>query len=71
MEYDAEISDWVNGGGVILGVIHGDKKGRFKDGTHIHTSTIEPYDQFLCEGAVITTKNSKYLLGKINIYQPR
>lgn len=48
----------------IVGTIYGDSKGRFKDGTRIHTSTLAPTSMPLDEGALVTTRNSTYLLGK-------
>lgn len=46
---------------VFFGSIYGDKKGRFYDGTSIHTSG--SFDSEAVEGDVITTRNNRYLLG--------
>lgn len=52
---------------VIWGNIHFDDKGRFFDGTMIHTSGIyggnSRYSK-LKEGDIVTTRNSTYRLGK-------
>ena len=51
---------------VIWGDIYGDKKGRFRDGTRIHTSGIS-HKSFptteLKQGTTILTRNSIYQLG--------
>lgn len=44
---------------VIWGFIYGDTKGRFRDGTWIHTSNIVER-----KGKIIKTLNSTYKLGK-------
>ena len=64
MEPTGRIEEWVLWNGKIWGNIFDDKKGRFEDGIHIHTSSIVPEGQKCKEGAVITTRNSAYLLGK-------
>ena len=64
MEYDAIIEEWIMSNGIIWGLILEDKKGRFRDKTYIHTSTILSNIKIIKEGDIITTKNSKYLLGK-------
>jgi len=51
----------------IVGHIYGDTKGRFPDGTYIHTSPIIskhfPAEE-LKRGSVVATTYSKYLLGE-------
>ena len=58
------LKDWyirpVNGGMVVVGYIFNDEKGRFEDGTLIHTSLVV-YADF--EYRVIKTLNSTYHLG--------
>lgn len=53
---------------VVWGDIYDDKRKRFKDGLHIHTSYLieinESNMKDVKEGDVIKTKNSYYLLGK-------
>lgn len=68
-EYNGVLQDWtVDGYGrsVVWGDIYGDTKGRFPEGTWIHTSRIvEPQDlTTLKEGMIVETLNSKYLLGQ-------
>lgn len=62
------IENWyvdVYGFPVLWGDVYEDTKGRFKDGTHIHTSQItEKQVGELTEGYVLVTLNSVYLLGK-------
>lgn len=69
-EYTAKLDAWsVDTGGYIKegqmrigGLITGDAKGRFEDGSYIHTSLVPAYD--VKEGDIITTRNgSRYLLG--------
>jgi len=47
---------------VIYGNLYEDSKERFEDGTPIKTSGIK--NTALKEGDVVTTRNSKYLLGQ-------
>jgi len=63
-EFDARLEQWWYDGvhDVIWGQIVGDKKGRWRDYTFIHTSSIKPTGP-LVEGAIVSTRNSKYLLG--------
>lgn len=52
---------------MIVGNIHGDAKGRWEDGTTIHTSVVWDgrHDRLsLSEGDVVNTTYSKYKLGK-------
>jgi hypothetical protein len=64
MEYDAIIEEWIMSNGIIWGLILEDKRGRFRDNTYIHTSTVISKKEDIKEGNIIETKNSKYLLGK-------
>ena len=63
-DFDATLEQWWydRKHGVIWGQIVGDKKGRWRDYTFINTSSIKPTGP-LVEGAIVTTRNSKYLLG--------
>jgi len=51
-------------GRILWGTLYGDSKGRWKDGTRIHTSDIMTPKEEWKEGVVIQTRNSTYLLGK-------
>lgn len=64
-ETDGVLENWFydRDYGVVWGLIYGDSKGRFADGSFIHTSSLKPTGK-LEEGATITTRNSSYLLGK-------
>ena len=56
-----------DGNFVLSGYIYDDAKGRWEDGHWITTSTIKDVDvRKLKEGDIITTRNSKYLLGKLH-----
>lgn len=56
------LSDCLDEGYYLNGFIHEDSKGRWPDGTFIHTSTFPRRE---CEeGDVIMTRYSSYLLGK-------
>lgn len=64
-QYHAVLEEWsvipsTNG---ILGVIFQDETKRFNDGEVVRTSTIKPY-QYLVEGNIVETQNTRYLLGK-------
>lgn len=48
---------------IIWGHIFDDVRGRFVNGTLIHTSSLNSKPPFK-EGSVVKTLNSKYLLGK-------
>lgn len=67
MEYTARLENWVKDDthSVIWGFVYEDSKGRFRDGTWIHTSYIDA-DLFISakEDDVVKTLNSSYLLGK-------
>jgi hypothetical protein len=56
------IENWVLGS-IIWGEIHDDKKKRWEDGHFVQTSTITSDKSEIKKGAVISTNNSKYLLG--------
>jgi hypothetical protein len=62
-EYDAELDNWIydKRHRCIWGHISNDKRGRFRDGTWIHTSMIPDVTEFK-EGDIVKTLNSKYLL---------
>lgn len=65
-EYVAKLNNWsvqfVDGDEVLLwGEVEGDKRGRWADGTVMHTSGIKIRE--FKEGDIVTTRNSKYLLG--------
>lgn len=47
---------------IIYGYVYGDTKGRFPDGTYIHTSGIK--NRKLTKGDIVKTRNSVYKLGK-------
>lgn len=65
-QFDAILEDWSpmrTGDYTILrGEIKGDEKARFRDGDYIRTSAVVEGE--LCEGNIIETRNTKYLLGK-------
>lgn len=61
------LENWVWDGvhSVIWGFIYDDEKGRFRDGTWIHTSLIDRTKfKELKSGNVVKTLNSSYLLGE-------
>jgi len=69
--YTAKLDDWVpervtKDKIILWGVIHGDKKGRFKDGTSIHTSAIDfaEGEPMFVQGDIVKTTYSTYLLGE-------
>lgn len=49
---------------ILWGDLEGDSKGRWIDGTRIHTSPLSDPRKDLCEGMTVETKYSLYLLGK-------
>jgi hypothetical protein len=61
MKVDAVLHGWIRIGSHYAGAIYLDRKSRFPDGYHIHTSTVvsgpDPH-------GVIKTSNSIYLLGQ-------
>jgi hypothetical protein len=63
-DYDAELREWCfHGEGqftVAFGRVFGDRKQRWPDGYAISTSTV--MSGLREEGAVITTRNTRYLL---------
>lgn len=48
---------------IIWGDIEGDAKGRFLDGTRIHTSWLKDPRKDFKEGDIVRTEYSSYLLG--------
>lgn len=57
---------WWDGSVVIRGEIYNDTKGRFKDGTYIHTSRVLFID---FENRVARTLNSIYHLEEREVYR--
>ncbi len=49
---------------IIWGNLYDDQKKRWRQGQRIHTSNILTPEEEWKEGAIITTLNSKYLLGE-------
>lgn len=67
MEVTGRLESWSKDGrfNILWGRIYGDIRGRFRDGTLIHTSDIPDFKEVLLgEGQVVHTLNSHYLLGK-------
>lgn len=70
-DFDAELLDWVlvawpgyDDVYVIVGVVAGDRKGRFIDRRTVLTSVLlSPVNQ-IHEGAIVQTQNTRYLLGQ-------
>lgn len=65
-EFDAELENWVYDPihKCIWGYVYRDTKGRFVDGTWIHTSSIPNANPSeYVEGFVVQTRNTQYLLG--------
>lgn len=67
----ATIDDWSaaikDGRTVVIGTISGDPQERFKDGDLIHTSTVVTpnlKDEALADGMTISTRNTRYKLGR-------
>lgn len=50
--------------GCVWGYVYGDTKGRFSDGTLIHTSSVAANQAPLQQGGLLKTRNSVYRLGK-------
>jgi len=50
----------------LVGIIFGDRKGRFQDGTYVITSRVRGAgpDGMLERGDIVTTMNSTYKLGR-------
>lgn len=66
LEFDAVLEDWVYDPRYrcIWGFCYDDIKGRFRNGTWIHTSSIPNANPSeYVEGFVVQTLNTKYLLG--------
>jgi len=49
---------------IIWGDVEGDVHGRWVDGTKIHTSNLTTKGSTAKDGDVVTTRNSRYKLGK-------
>lgn len=68
MEVTGRLEDWTHdkeGFNVIWGHVYEDVRGRFRDGTWIHTSVLRhPKIAVHKEGDIVRTLNSTYLLGK-------
>ena len=67
MKYTARLENWLlvmltKKTAIIYGECYEDEKGRFPDGSFIHTSKVIP--KKYKEGDVVETLNSTYLLGK-------
>lgn len=61
MIVDAVLQGWVRIHNHYAGAVYLDRKGRFEDGYHIHTTTcVQGPD----ENGIIKTSNSTYLLGQ-------
>ena len=63
----ARLENWIKDANfnIIWGNIYDDSKKRWVDGTPMHTSFIEGLGEMSPkEGDIITTLNSKYILGK-------
>lgn len=65
-EYTAIIDNWIvqqvsRSEVIVWGYIKDDKLERWEDGAQIHTSGIK--NRSFTEGDIVTTRNSKYLLG--------
>ena len=69
MNYTARLENWLmdNKSGCLIGNIYDDETKRWEDGQKIKTSKILPMSaqtETPKEGALISTMNSVYLLGK-------
>lgn len=71
-QFDAVLHHWCLAGyrspddvqAVLIGVVAGDRSGRFANGRWIMTSLlVSPLDQ-IAEGTIVQTLNSRYLLGE-------
>ena len=58
------LENWVVVRNTMYGSIHGDTRGKWKDGHLIKTSTIQNMRNNFKEGDKAETRNSVYLLGK-------
>lgn len=63
IEITGKLDNWTLVGGVIWGEIYNDKLHRWRNGYLIHTSTVVSSPVDIKEGNVISTLNSRYLLG--------
>jgi hypothetical protein len=73
LEFDAELEGWIYDPKhkCIWGYVYRDTKGRFVDGTWIHTSSIpNPNPNNYEEGVVVQTRNTRYLLGEPKVTEP-
>lgn len=65
---DGVIEQWTlakgKHGAIVMGVATSDVKGRFAVGDQMHTSIITTPQEEIVEGAIVQTRNSRYLLGK-------
>lgn len=69
--YTARLENWAYNRkqNIIIGDVYDDKNGRFVDGSKIATSRLKPMSMQVSlpeEGAIMTTLNSTYLLGRKN-----
>ncbi len=62
-EITAKIRDVTEWGGVVVGTISGDKKGRFRDGDQVRTS--------LVKRVLIVTANSVYETDETALRKPK
>lgn len=65
--YDAVLSDWgrcvlSDGRFFIAGKVSGDRRQRFRDGTHITTSLVQSPPETVVDGNIVQTLNGRYLL---------
>lgn len=59
------LENWVwDERGIYWGNIYEDSRGRFNDGTWIHTSLVKKEKKNRIEGDLVKTLNSIYILGK-------
>jgi len=61
MKVDAVLQGWVRIGSHYAGAIYCDRKNRFEDGYHVHTTTVIGGPD---ADGIIKTSNSTYLLGQ-------
>lgn len=66
LNHTAELRNWsrdeYSDSYIYLGDIYGDKKGRWRDGTHIHTSKVVKQEEDEFGNILVTTLNSTYFL---------
>lgn len=70
-DFDAVLHDWIlvalpgfDEVYVLMGVVAGDRKGRFADGRGIRTSVVLTPADRIGAGAIVQTQNTRYLLGE-------